>query len=112
MAFNNSISSFTFHDKTTTIGDGAIFEVTGASNTINIEFITNGTFTAKLMAQVIDETKWYPYECFKKPTYDLITDTITDSNYIYSTDMTGISKLKIVITAISGELTVLGKAVG
>lgn len=112
MAVNNPIVNFTFHNKTTNIGDGKIFNVDGKSDTVNLEFITNGTFTAKLMAQVIDETKWYPYECFKKPTFDLITDTITDSNYIYGVDITGISKLKVVVTAVSGELTVLGKAVG
>lgn len=111
MATNNTVKNHTFHDAVTVIGTGEDYKVESKATAMNIEFITTGTFTAKIKAQLINPTKWYPYPCFKLPSYDLIETTITSGNFLYNVDLIGVSEIRVEITAISGTLTVLGKAV-
>ena len=108
---NYTMSNFTFHNGATQIGNGNILTITRDMSSANIQFISTGTFETQIEAQVIDSNIWYPYPCFKLPTYELITSTITDSGFIYNIDLTAISKLRIRLINVSGTLSVYGKVV-
>jgi len=114
MADNNAINNYTFYDNATSITDtnNAFFNVTSNSSEMNIKFICDGTFQAKLYAGIIDKNTMFPYPCFKLPTFDLITDVISDDTFLYNVDLTGIDYLKIELISLVGSISIIGKAVG
>jgi len=100
-----------FQNAVTTTGTGTEFNVNGAEE-MNIQFImTSGTFTAQIKALGVDQSTWYAYPSFKLPTYELMSSTITDKSFLYNVDLRCISKIRVELTALSGTITVLGKAV-
>lgn len=113
MAANRSIANRTFFEDVSTVGVSDFMVLSDASS-MNLKFISTGTFTAKITANLSPKSKggFYPYPCFKLPTYDIIQDVITDDKYIYNVDLTGIDYLRIEIVSISGSLSVYGKVVG
>jgi hypothetical protein len=114
MADNSSISTFTFYKNVTSILDNATncFNVTSNASEMTIKFICTGTFQAKVYAGIIDKENMYPYPVFKLPDYTMITDIITDSNCLYNVDLSAIDYIKIELVALTGNISVYGKAVG
>lgn len=111
---NASINNFVFHNASDGIGNGNDYAVSGNADTMKLEFIqsVDGTFSATVKAQLIDDAKWYTYpivQCSKTYTIDTV---VTDNSYIYEVDLKAISKIRIEITAITGTLSVYGKCVG
>jgi hypothetical protein len=112
MANNNLIKVHTFHNNTNSVGNGTQYNVHELASVVKLQFICSGTFTAVVEAQLVDTNTWYPYDAYTIPTYDLITTNITDKNYLYEVDVTGISALRIRLTSLTGTLTCYGRIVG
>lgn len=102
---------FTFQDNASSAGTGNVLSVNSGMSVMKLEFATSGTFTAQIEAQLINQDKWYPYPSFKLPMYDLMSSTITDANYLYEVDLTGITKLRVNLTAVGGSTSVYSRAV-
>lgn len=113
MAANSAISNHVFHDAITQVGTGNVYNVSGNADTMKLEFSisTSGTFSATVEAQVLDENKWYSYGVLELPLRTSLA-TITDATVLYDVDLRGVTKLRINVGAISGTLTVQGRAVG
>lgn len=105
------IDTIVFHENTSTPSEGLVYTVNSGVTTINVEFETTGTFTAIFEAKCNDKTT-----TFKKVmvanlgTLDLVSET-SDATAIYSIDTTGIMFVRINITAVSGTVSVYGRAV-
>jgi hypothetical protein len=99
---NSCQVNFTFHDNTT---------VDGSMQYMNIQFITTGTFIAKVEAQGVVEDVWYPYPAFRYPAYELMDTNISDKNFLYNIDLNGITKIRINLISVSGAISVYGKVV-
>lgn len=106
---NNTRSNPIFHNKTTVISTGKVFE-SEIANTINIQFISTGTFSATFEAQCVDTNLWYPIMSANLKTLKL-SNTVTDSSAIYQVDLVGIPFFRVSITQITGNISVFGKAV-
>ena len=114
MAANNAIKNHIFYDSVTdtTETSTCILEVNNNASTLNIEFITSGTFSAQIYAATFDKEHFKLYPVFKLPTLQLMSGAIIDGNYFYQVDITGVDYIKVVLTAVTGTLTVRAKVVG
>jgi hypothetical protein len=111
MAGNMGISNHTFHNGTTSVGNGVQYNIIGQENTIILQFITSGTFAAVVEAKLVDSNSWYAWDVYKKPSYDSVA-SITDKIYAYEIDVTGTTAIRVRLTAVSGALTCYGRVVG
>ena len=108
---NACMSNFTFQDNVTTIGTGKELGIISGMSSMNLQFISSGTFTAQIEAQLIDTNTWYVYPSFKLPTYDLMSSTITDKSSLYNVDLTGITKIRVNLTVVGSPISVYAKVV-
>lgn len=108
-----NLERVTFHNNVSGIGTGVEYTINGNANSLMLQFITSGTFTAKVEAQLTDTNTWYTYPCIQLPAMTFITDTFTDKTTLYQVDLSsGISKVRVNLTAVSGAITVYGRVVG
>jgi len=114
MGFNSSKSAPTFYENVTTIEEisTSTMHVISDESSMNLEFVCDGTFSAKIYAKVSEKGTFKPYPSFELPSYNLITDTITDDSFIYNIDLTGVEYIKIVLVSLTGTISVYGKVVG
>ena len=110
---NAAIANHTFHNAITSASTGTDYSIHSAEDFMNLEFVisTGGTFSASVKAQVLDTNVWHDYEVFDHPTRTA-TATVTDATKLYELNLRGISKVRIDVTAVTGTLSVYGKAVG
>ena len=113
MAGNAAICNHIFHNAITVAGTGNVYDVSGQADTMKLEFSisTSGTFSATVEAQVLDTNKWYTYEILELPLRTPLA-TITDATVLYDVDLRGVTKLRVNVSAVTGTLTVQGRAVG
>lgn len=100
-----------FHKNVTSPATGLEFDVS-QGNLINIEFESEGSFSANFEAKANSVTTiWKPVMAANLATLDLAT-TATDKSYIYQLDLTGISLIRVNLTSVSGSISVYGRFVG
>lgn len=114
MAANNAINNHVFYDNVTTTDETStcILTINNNASTLNLEFITTGTFSAQIYAGIFDKDHLKPWPALKMSSIDPITSTISDGNYFYEVDVTALDYVKVVLTALTGNLTVRAKVVG
>lgn len=114
MAANSAINNWVFYNNVTTTEETStcILDVNNNASTLNIEFITTGTFSAQVLGGIFDKDHFKPYPSFKLPALGLISEEITDGNYFYQVDVVAVDYIKIILTDITGSLTVRAKVVG
>jgi hypothetical protein len=112
MAANRSIDNHTFFENATTIGISD-YMITSDASQMNLEFVCDGTFEAKITADNYPKNVggFYDYPCYKLPSYESMS-TITDDGYLYNVDVSGIDYLRVEILSLTGTLSVYAKVVG
>lgn len=108
----NKIGSIhTFHDAITSIGNGTPMKIMDYE-TINIWFdiSTAGTFTANFEGQVTYNGDWLPMTAANLSTIALATSA-SDATVAYQIDLIGWENIRVRISALSGTLSVYGRAV-
>lgn len=111
---NKKMNDHTFYKNVTAIGTGIEYVVDEFAKTMNLQFITSGTFTAKLWVKLIDPNEWHLWPCLKYPKYDLIdseTVFITDKKSIHQVDLVGITALRVQLTSVTGAISIYGRSV-
>jgi len=110
---SNVLENFIFHEDNSDIGDGNILTITNNMSTVNFEVISSddNDFEAMVYAQLVDSDRWYNYPCFKLPTYELIDNSFSESGYIYTVDVSAISKIFIRLLSNTGLISIYGKVV-
>lgn len=111
MAENIDRGIHTFHNGSTTPGNGNVLAVSDLSSLVNIEFVTEGSFSAVVKARIVSG-KWYEWPVYQLPGYDQILTSIADHTKAYQVELKGIKELKVELLSVTGAVTVYGKVVG
>jgi hypothetical protein len=111
MAGNNPITEVTFHKNATSISDGIIQSILSDANTMNIDFMGSGTFTALIQGKTSYESdKFDDIMGVNLATYDMTTTPNTFDTY--QIDVTAWSYIRVKLTSVTGNITVIGRLVG
>jgi hypothetical protein len=113
MASNRSIDNHTFFKNQTTTGVSD-YMITSDASEMNLKFECTGTFEVKITADIYPKNINIPYlyPCYKQPTYEPITTTITDGTCLYNVNLSAIDYLRIEILSLTGTISIYGKVVG
>jgi len=116
MAGNIEIDDHVFYDEVSTITETrtAIIDVRNNMSTLMIEFDCDGTFTANILGAIFSKAfKEIPVIKLQNDAVSLISSSdISDDTYFYQIDVTSLDYVKVILTALTGTITVNGKAVG
>lgn len=67
MAANNAINNYVFYDNVTTTAETntCVLAINNNASTLNLEFITTGTFSAQIYAGIFDKDHLKPWPALK-----------------------------------------------
>ena len=107
----SSLSYFKFHDGTTAVSDGNIYSVELNANTLQVEISTNGTATVAFEG-LGELNVWRPVLAVKLTDSMTLLTTTSDISPFYQLDISGLSRVRIRVSATSGDaVNIYGKVV-
>ena len=99
----------TFQDEATTAGNGVVYQTTPVDELLTLEFSGTGTFTAVIESK-IDNT-WLSVSAFSI-TDTSYTTTINTFDKIWQIPLEGLVNIRTRLSAVDGEVSVIGRATG
>lgn len=113
MAANRSIDNHTFFKDATSTGISD-YMITSDASSMTLKIVTTDTFQIKITADISPKSEgtFKPYPCYQLPDFTTITTGITDANYLYNVDLSGIDYLRVEIVSVTGSVSVYAKVVG
>lgn len=106
----NQLREFYFHKNVTSPSSGNEMEVKNFERTINIEISSTGTTTVFFEGTSCLGV-WRPVMASNMTTLALVT-TASDTAPFYQIDTTGLKKIRVRISANTGNTTIVGNVVG
>lgn len=110
MSENRAIENIEFHSSTTSPSDGIIYDVKSDASLLNIDYMGTGTFTSIIEGKALPDSEWDEIMALNTKTYDMSTRPSTFDTW--QLDIKAWSYIRVKLTSVSDEVSVLGKAVG
>ena len=105
-----SINNFTFHDHTTIASVGNELHLTNNIQTVDVEIVATGTFTANFEGKGLSGA-WYPIVGADLSTLNLASNTNV-TTALWQIDLTALVSFRINLVQNAGTVSVYGKVVG